>query len=62
MPDGFGGGTRQRTRATSKARRRPSLGLMALEPRVMYDGVHPTLYGYQLYTGWVWPTVMAMLE
>ena len=38
MPDGFGGGTRQTTKATSRSRRRPSLGLMALEPRLMYDG------------------------
>ena len=38
MPEGFGGGNRQTTNATSKSRRRPSLGLMALEPRLMYDG------------------------
>src|SRR6185437_13751487 len=38
MPEGFGGGTRQATKATSRLRRRPSLGLMALEPRLMYDG------------------------
>src|SRR6185312_9964078 len=38
MPDGIGGGSRQTTKATSKSRRRPSLGLMALEPRLMYDG------------------------
>ncbi|MFI5032106.1 MAG: hypothetical protein ACHQPH_15515, partial [Reyranellales bacterium] len=42
MPDGFGGGNRQATKkATSKShksRRRPSLGMMALEPRLMYDG------------------------
>src|SRR6478736_524437 len=38
MPEGFGGGTCQATKATSRLRRRPSLGLMALEPRLMYDG------------------------
>src|SRR6476620_5632978 len=38
MPDGFGRGSRQKTTATSRSHRRPSIGLMALEPRVMYDG------------------------
>jgi len=36
MPDGSSG-TRDRSKAISKRRRRPSIGLMALEPRLMYD-------------------------
>ena len=37
MPDGSSG-TRDPNKSIAKRRRRPSIGLMALEPRLMYDG------------------------
>jgi hypothetical protein len=38
MPDGSSGTRHLKTKVSSKRRRRTSIGLMALEPRLMYDG------------------------
>ena len=34
----------------------------SLSPLVMYDYVHPTLFGYEIETAWVLPPVVALLE
>jgi lysophospholipase L1-like esterase len=33
----------------------------SISPAVMVDGVHPTQYGYQLWTAAMWPTLARML-
>ena len=33
----------------------------SISPAVMADGVHPTAYGYQLWTAAMWPTLAPML-
>jgi len=33
----------------------------SIPPPVLSDGIHPTLLGYQLITGALWPTLMAAL-
>jgi lysophospholipase L1-like esterase len=33
----------------------------SISPAVMADGLHPTTYGYQLWTSAMWPTLSAML-
>jgi hypothetical protein len=32
-----------------------------ISPAVLSDFVHPTLWGYQLYTAAVWPTLISLL-